>query len=142
MAVKATLAKSSKKVFFIDVETTWRGQGAKLLVLKASVINDTSRVILNMLIDYSYTVTDFLAKYALDPTNHPHLLAIIKVYRLERNEKINGFTLAQVIERLKASGIGPKSILVEWSSSRFDWNAIRRLNRENWRYGMPAVKEK
>jgi hypothetical protein len=112
MAVKATLAMSPEKVFLIDVETTWRGQGAELLVLEASVINGTGRVILNTLIDYGCTVTDFLAKYAPDPTNHPHLLAIIKVYGPERNEKINGLTPAQVVERLKASGMGPESILV------------------------------
>jgi hypothetical protein len=127
MAVKATLAKSPKKVFFIDVETTWRGQGAELLVLEASVINGTGRVVLNTLIDYGYTVTDFLEKYAPDPTNHPCSLVIIKVYGPERNEKINGLTPAQVVERLKTSGMGPESILVEWSSGCFDWNAIRRL---------------
>jgi hypothetical protein len=95
MAVKATLAKSPKKVFFIDVETTWRGQGAELLVLEASVIDGTGRVILNI-IDYGYTVTDFLAKYAPDPTNHPCSPAIIKVYGPERNEKINVLKVHEV----------------------------------------------
>lgn len=72
MAAKATLTKSPEKVFFIDVETTWRGQGAELHVLEASVINGTGRFILNMLIDYGNTVTDFLTNYAPDLTNHPH----------------------------------------------------------------------
>ena len=43
MVVKATLAKSPKKVSFINIETTWRGQDAELLVLEVRVINDTSQ---------------------------------------------------------------------------------------------------
>lgn len=127
MVVKSALAKSPEKVFFVDVETTWRGQGAELLVLEVSVINGTGQVILNTLVDYGYTVTDFLAKYAPVGTNYPSSAAIIKVYGPERNEKINGLTPNQVVERLKTSGMCPDSILVEWSSGRFDWHAIRRL---------------
>jgi hypothetical protein len=104
-----------------------RGQDAELHVLEASVIDGTGRVILDTLIDYGYTIAHFLAKYAPDPTNRPCSLAIIKVYGPKRNEKINSLTPAQVVERLKARGIGPESIFVEWSSGRFDWNTIRRL---------------
>jgi hypothetical protein len=43
VVVKATLARSPKKASFIDVETTWRGQDAELLVLEVRVINGTSQ---------------------------------------------------------------------------------------------------
>jgi len=43
MVVKTTLAKPPKKVSFINVETTWRGQDAELLVLDVRVINGTGQ---------------------------------------------------------------------------------------------------
>ncbi|CAF9937123.1 MAG: hypothetical protein ALECFALPRED_007113 [Alectoria fallacina] len=66
-------------------------------------------------------------------------IQVPKIYGTDRDQEAPGMTMEEIAEALIDRGVGPKSVLAEWSSGRGDyWKLFNLLNSVGLEHLVPS----